>query len=156
MKKYLAIIAAAILSTQATASENRCRGRFCFQPQAATACVKPQVWGILNRLANRIGTLEITSGCNGRHARHSYHYRGMAVDFRPMRASQSAAMSVLRADPAVGGVISEGRGLVHVDIGRRGMGKYVAYQHGRGHRRHYAALGRYGHGRESWKRIASR
>jgi hypothetical protein len=65
-------------------------------------------------------------------------------------------MSALRADPAVGGVISEGRGLVHVDIGQRGLGKYVAYQHlGRAHRR-YAAAGRYGHRHRLWSRYASR
>jgi hypothetical protein len=117
--------------------------------------VKAPVWGILHRLAAHIGTLEITAGCNGRHARHSFHYRGMAVDFRPLRASQGAAMMALRRDPAVGGVIAEGRGLVHVDIGHRGFGKYVAYQTGRRHHRHYAALGRYGHRHGRW-RVASR
>jgi hypothetical protein len=116
--------------------------------------VKAPVWGILHRLAAHIGTLEITAGCNGRHARHSYHYRGMAVDFRPLHASQGSAMMALRRDPAVGGVIAEGRGLVHVDIGHRGFGKYVAYQTGGRHHRHYAALGRYGH-RHGW-RVASR
>jgi hypothetical protein len=64
-------------------------------------------------------------------------------------------MMALRRDPAVGGVIAEGRGLVHVDIGHRGFGKYVAYQTGRRHHRHYAALGRYGHRHGRW-RVASR
>ena len=79
----------------------------------------------------------------------------MAVDFRPMRTGQGAAMMALRADPAVGGVISEGRGLIHVDIGHRGFGKYVAYQHGGRRHHHYAALGRYGH-RHNGTRYASR
>lgn len=155
MKKYLAFLVVILSASQANATEHRCSGSFCFQPQAATACLKPQVWGILHRLASNIGTLEITAGCNGRHARNSYHYRGMAVDFRPMGASQGAAMAALRADPAVGGVISEGRGLVHVDIGHRGFGKFVAYQHGGRHYRHYAALGRY-YGHRHHVRFAAR
>jgi hypothetical protein len=157
LKKYIVILAMTLLASQARAAEHRCSGSFCFQPQASTACLKPQVWGILHRLASNIGRLEITAGCNGRHARHSFHYRGMAVDFRPMQSSQGSAMAVLRADPAVGGVISEGRGLVHVDIGHRGFGKYVAYQHGGRHHRHYAALGRhYGRHHHRHVRFASR
>jgi hypothetical protein len=157
LKKYLVVSMFLLAATQASATEHHCSGSFCFQPQARTACVKPQLWGILHRLAGNIGALEITAGCNGRHASNSYHYRGMAVDFRPMQASQGAAMAALRADPEVGGVISEGRGLVHVDIGHRGFGKFVAYQHGGGHHRHYAALGHYyGHRHHRWVRFASR
>lgn len=149
--RVLALIALALASTQASAGEHKCSGSFCYQPQARTSCVKPKLWDVLQRLADKIGPLEITAGCNGRHARNSFHYRGMAVDFRPMRASQGAAMAALRADADVGGAISEGRGLVHVDIGDRGHGKYVAYQRGA---RKYAAVGAYG--RRKLVRVAAR
>ncbi len=151
MKKTIAFLAVALAAPQAAlAGERHCSGQFCFQPQARTSCLKPQMWSVLNRVAARVGPLEITSGCNGRHARNSFHYRGMAVDFRPMRASQGAAMAALRADPEVGGAIAEGRGLVHADIGDRGHGKYVAYQRGR----KFAAAGPYG--RKKLVRLAAR
>ena len=123
------------------AYEHRCEGHFCYQPQTSTTCVRPEVWGILNRLADRIGPLELTAGCNGRHARNSFHYRGMAMDFLPMKASQAVAMAALKSDPEVGGLIAEGRGLVHVDIGRRGEGQFVVWQTGG---RRYAHVRRHG------------
>lgn len=157
MKKTIGILAFAFVAPAlaapqaAQAGERHCSGNFCFQPKARTACFQPQMWSVLNRVAERVGQLEITSGCDGRHARNSFHYRGMAVDFRPMRASQGAAMAALRADPDVGGAIAEGRGLVHADIGDRGQGKYVAYQRGA---RKYAAAGSYG--RKRLVRVAMR
>ncbi|MDE2577891.1 MAG: hypothetical protein KGL46_03715 [Hyphomicrobiales bacterium] len=155
MHKTLAIAGVSlglVLSAQnAFAGEHHCSGNLCYQPQARVACVKPKLMGVIHRLANNIGPLEITAGCNGRHVRNSFHFRGMAIDFRPLRASQSSAMAHLRRDPAVGGVIAEHRGLVHVDIGDRGHGKYVAYQRGR----HYVAAG--GHyGRHRVTRLAQR
>lgn len=155
-------------------------GDFVTQPQTRVSCVRGDVWGILNRLAARIGTLELTAGCNGRHARHSFHYSGQAMDFRPLHASQRTAMAILRSDPAVGGVIAEGRGLVHVDTGRRMAGfmmvgyqsfgggrhyAHYAYAHHHSYGRHYADAHHHHYGRHyafvaspqshSW-RIASR
>jgi hypothetical protein len=152
LKSVVVFLTLALAAPQvATAGENRCSGNFCYQARARTGCFQPKMWNVLNRVAERIGPLEITSGCDGRHSRNSFHYRGMAVDFRPMRVSQGAAMAALRADPEVGGAIAEGRGLVHADIGDRGQGKYVAYQRGA---RRYAAAGSYG--RKRFVRVAMR
>lgn len=115
---------------------------FSQQPQTRTGCIKPEIWTILERLKDKVGELELTAGCNGKHARHSFHYRGMAMDFRAVNASQSKVMALLKADPDVGGVIAEGHGLVHVDVGHRTETKLVMWRTGGHHRhqnyRHYA------------------
>lgn len=54
-------------------SRDYCEGSFCFQKKARTSCLKPEVWSILHKVAARVGRLEITSGCDGKHARNSYH-----------------------------------------------------------------------------------
>lgn len=105
MKKYLFAGIMLIVSSSANA--------------ASTACLKPVMHGILHRLTHSIGAIKITSTCGGRHARHSFHYKGMAVDFRPMHASVKHTVAILRADRAVGGIIMEAKGLIHVDAGRR-------------------------------------
>jgi uncharacterized protein YcbK (DUF882 family) len=97
-------------------SRDYCEGSFCFQKKARTSCLKPEVWSILHKVAARIGRLEITSGCDGKHARNSYHYSGRAVDFRPMQASAKATLAVLRSMPEVGGIGSYGNGLLHADV----------------------------------------
>ncbi len=115
---------------------------FSRQPQTRTGCIKSEVWGILNRLKAKVGELELTAGCNGKHARHSFHYRGMAMDFRAINASQAKVMSILKSDPAIGGLIAEHDGLIHVYTGRRGAAKtWVAWYGGRHfkHRRAYAS-----------------
>jgi hypothetical protein len=130
MIRYFMIFLLTVLcASSAQAAAEYGAGKFVFQRQSNVSCMRPEIWGVLNRLAARIGTLEITAGCNGRHVANSFHYKGMAVDFLPMRASQAAAMAALRDDPAVGGLIAEGRGLVHVDTGRRGpaFSRYVAW-----------------------------
>ena len=115
------------------------KGTFSKQLQTRTGCIKGEVWGILNRLKAKVGELELTAGCNGKHARHSYHYRGMAMDFRAVNASQAKVTSLLKSDPAVGGLIAEHDGLVHVDTGHRGTTKtWVAWYGGR-HLKHHRA-----------------
>ncbi len=111
-----------------------CRGSLCFQKKARTACLKPEVWAILHQVTARLGRIEVTSGCDGRHARRSLHYSGRAVDFRPMEASSRAAIALAKSLPGVGGVGSYSNGIVQVDVGERQMSWY-----GRGSRRVYAS-----------------
>jgi len=97
-------------------SRDYCEGDFCYQKKARTSCFKPEVWSMLNKIVARVGRLEITSGFDGKHARHSYHYRGQAVDFRPMQASASATLAVMRGMPKIGGIGSYANGLLHADV----------------------------------------
>ena len=96
-----------------------CEGNLCFQKKARVSCLKPAVWGVLNKVAARVGRIEVTSGCDGKHAPRSHHYTGSAVDFRPMQASQRATLAVLRTLPEVGGIGTYSNGLLHADIAAR-------------------------------------
>ncbi len=129
---WLVLIAALFLAAPAQARDY-CRGSLCFQKKARTACLKPEVWSVLNRVTARFGKIEVTSGCDGRHARRSLHYSGRAVDFRPMAASPGAVIAYVRQIPGVGGVGSYGGGLIHADVGERKLS-----WHGRGSGRRYA------------------
>jgi hypothetical protein len=82
-------------------------------------CLKAGVWRVLEIVAAEVGRLEITSGCDGKHAPRSFHYSGQAVDFRPLDASQEAVVAVLQRLPEVGGIGTYARKLVHADIGAR-------------------------------------
>jgi hypothetical protein len=115
-----------------------CKGNFCYQKKAVVACLKPGVWNVLNKIAARVGRLEITSGCDGKHAPNSFHYSGRAVDFRAMHASQKAVVAVLRTLPEVGGIGTYSRSLVHADIGAR----KAAWHGHQGSRRLAGARGR--------------
>jgi uncharacterized protein YcbK (DUF882 family) len=97
-------------------SRDYCEGNFCFQKKARVNCLKPGVWDMLNKIVARIGRVEITSACDGKHVRHSYHYRGQAVDFRPMQTTPRVAVGVLRSMPDVGGIGTYSNGLLHADI----------------------------------------
>ena len=96
-----------------------CKGNFCFQKKADVSCLKPGVWNVLNKVVARVGRLEITSACDGKHASRSFHYSGRAVDFRAINTSQRAVVAVLRKLPEVGGIGTYTRSLVHADIGGR-------------------------------------
>lgn len=96
-----------------------CKGNFCYQKKARVSCLKPGVWNVLNKVAAQVGRLEITSGCDGKHASKSFHYSGRAVDFRAINASQKDVVAVLRKLPEVGGIGTYTRSLVHADIGNR-------------------------------------
>jgi uncharacterized protein YcbK (DUF882 family) len=120
--KFL-ILCFLLLSVSANASDY-CRGNFCYQKKARVDCLKPGVWSVLNKVAARVGPLEIASGCDGKHAPQSFHYSGRAVDFRAMHASQKAVLEVLRSLPEVGGVGAYTKNLVHADIGGRKFAWY--------------------------------
>jgi hypothetical protein len=96
-------------------SRDYCEGMFCYQKKARVSCLKPSAWDLMHKIAARIGRLEITSVCDGKHARRSYHYVGQAVDFRPMETSSRVALAVLRSMPEVGGIGTYSNGLIHVD-----------------------------------------
>jgi hypothetical protein len=114
---FAAIMAAAFIGSPAPAlSAESCKGDICFQKKARTACWKPEVWDMLHRIAARVGPLEIASGCEGHHARGSYHYRGLAADFRVMKRSSVSVVAVLRSMPEVGGIGTYGNGLIHADL----------------------------------------
>ena len=122
-----AIVAAMLFVVSGPAiSAGDCKGDLCFQKKARVGCWKPEVWDMLHKVAARVGPLEIASGCEGHHARGSYHYRGMAADFRPMKASASAVARVLRSMPEVGGIGTYGNGLLHADIRAKKFAWYGA------------------------------
>ena len=109
-------------------SRDYCQANLCFQKKARVSCLKPAVWGILHKVAARVGRIEVTCGCGGKHARRAYHYSGQAVDFRPMQASPRTALAVLRSLPEVGGIGTYSNGLLHADVGAR---KFAWHGHGR-------------------------
>jgi uncharacterized protein YcbK (DUF882 family) len=101
-----------------------------FQPQVKNlSCLKPETLAMIRELTERIGAIQITSTCGGRHARRSQHYSGNAIDFRPLHVSARVAARAARAIGHVGGVGTYRSGLVHADVGDR-----LASWHGRGKR----------------------
>jgi uncharacterized protein YcbK (DUF882 family) len=113
--------------------------KISFQPQVkGTSCLKPETLAMISELVAKIGPIQITSTCGGRHARRSQHYSGKAIDFRPLAASTRAAVAAAKALDATGGVGSYPGGLVHVDVGER---EHSWFGHKRG-RRQYAQAGR--------------
>lgn len=97
-----------------------------YQPQVhGMGCLRPKTRAMIAQLTSRIGPIQITSTCGGRHAHNSQHYRGNAIDFRPQRASVGATLAALRGMSIVGGIGSYSGGLIHADVGDR-----VAHWHG--------------------------
>lgn len=74
---------------------------------------------MIAELTAKIGPIQITSTCGGRHARHSQHYSGNAIDFRPLATSARKAAAAARSIASVGGVGTYSNGLVHADVGVR-------------------------------------
>ncbi|TCR61474.1 uncharacterized protein DUF882 [Bosea sp. BK604] len=111
-----------------------------FQPQVkGLGCLKPEAVAMIKELVAKIGPIQITSTCGGRHARRSQHYRGNAIDFRPLATSSRKAVAVAKSLQSTGGVGSYSNGLVHVDVGDR---EISWYGHKRSRRVAYARLGR--------------
>lgn len=107
-----------------------------FQPQVkGLSCLKAETIAMIKELTDRIGPIQITSTCGGRHARRSQHYSGNAIDFRPRATSARKAAAVAKTLDNVGGVGTYSNGLVHVDVGdrqiswhgRKGAGRRYAY-----------------------------
>ena len=91
-----------------------------FQPQVkGMGCLKSEAVAMVKELIDKIGPIQITSTCGGRHARHSQHYSGKAIDFRPLATSARKAVAVAKALDSTGGVGSYPNGIVHVDVGDR-------------------------------------
>lgn len=116
----LACLAAALVGLSTAAQARPATRYVSFQPQVrGLACLQPRTRAMIARLTARVGPIEITSTCGGRHAHNSQHYRGAAVDFRPRAASVSRTLAALRAMPEVGGIGSYAGGLIHADTGPR-------------------------------------
>lgn len=150
----ISILAGLLLLPVPAFASDYCQGDLCFQKKARVNCLKPGVWDMLHKVTARIGRLEITSACDGKHARHSYHYLGQAVDFRPMQASVGAALAVLRGMSDVGGIGTYSNGLLHADI----RSQRVAWHQYRAPRARFAqvrsSLARYARARQTMARYA--
>lgn len=104
-----------------------------FQPQVkGLGCLKPATVAMIKELTDKIGPIQITSTCGGRHARRSHHYSGKAIDFRPLATSARKAVAVAKSLESTGGVGSYPNGIVHVDVGDL---EISWYGHKRGNRR---------------------
>jgi hypothetical protein len=79
---------------------------------------------MIDDLIAKIGPIQITSTCGGRHARHSQHYRGKAIDFRPLATSPRKAAAVARTLDNIGGVGTYSNGIVHADVGEHQFSWY--------------------------------
>ncbi len=111
-----------------------------FQPQVkGLRCLKAETVAMIRELVEKIGPIQITSTCGGRHARNSQHYKGKAIDFRPLATTPRKAAAVAKTLDAVGGVGSYSNGLVHVDVGDR---EIAWYGKKRSRRLAYAGRGR--------------
>ncbi len=94
--------------------------KISLQPQVkGLGCLKPEARAMITELVAKIGPIQITSTCGGRHARHSQHYLGRAIDFRPLATSSRKAAAAARSLASVGGVGTYSNGLVHADVGAR-------------------------------------
>ena len=122
--------------------------KISFQPQVkGLGCLKPETLAMVAELIAKIGPIQITSTCGGRHARHSQHYSGKAIDFRPLGTSPRKAAAIARALDNVGGVGTYSNGLVHADIGEREAswsGQKRSRYASAGKRSRYAKLARNG------------
>ncbi len=100
---------------------------------------------MIDDLIAKIGPIQITSTCGGRHARHSQHYRGKAIDFRPLATSPRKAAAVARTLDNIGGVGTYSNGIVHADVGELQLSWYgykrSRYAHA-GKRHRYARFAR--------------
>jgi len=119
----LAALVAASVPVYAQA--NTPTDKISFQPQVkGVACLKPETLAMIKELVDKIGPIQITSTCGGRHARRSQHYRGNAIDFRPLATSTRKAVAATKALASTGGVGSYPNGLIHADVGDREISWY--------------------------------
>ena len=78
------------------------------------ACpLHPDLQHTLDEIEERFAPVTVTSTCGGKHAAHSYHYRGLAVDFRVHKNIAGVASFVRGTVP---GSHHYGGRLFHVDM----------------------------------------
>jgi len=139
-KVALAALSAACWSVSPSFAADTHLAKVSFQPQVkGLGRLKPAALAMVKELTEKIGAIQITSTCGGRHARNSQHYHGNAIDFRPLATSPRTAAAVAKSIDNVGGVGSYSNGLVHVDVGDR---EIAWYGNKRSRRLAYAARGR--------------
>lgn len=133
------------LSAGSAQARSHHRGYHGHHRTAGIGCLRPKTRAMIAQLTHRIGPIQITSTCGGRHVAHSQHYLGNAIDFHPLRVSNAQAVRVLHSMPIVGGIGTYGGGHIHADVGERHMS-----WHSRGrtrfagrHRHHYASYRRH-------------
>src|SRR5215203_3883626 len=91
--RYGLLVAILITVSPAYAGNSNCSGLVCLQPQVkGLTCLKNETRKLVEAIIARIGAIEITSTCGGRHARRSAHYSGKAIDFRPKAVSSRTAV----------------------------------------------------------------
>jgi len=136
MRIRIALACLAALSGLSTAAQARpiharpATSYVSFQPQVrGLGCLQPRTRAMIARLTARVGPIQITSTCGGRHAHNSQHYRGAAVDFRPRAASVARTLAALRGMPEVGGIGSYPGGLIHADTGPRRLAWHGSARH---------------------------
>jgi uncharacterized protein YcbK (DUF882 family) len=121
------LVSAAIIAVclPVAANANVPLQQISFQPQVkGLGCLKPETIAMVKELIAKIGPIQITSTCGGRHARRSQHYRGNAIDFRPLATSTRKAVAAAKALESTGGVGSYPNGIVHADVGDREISWY--------------------------------
>ena len=121
------VVLAALVAASAPvyAQANTPTDKISFQPQVkGLSCLKPETLAMIKELVDKIGPIQITSTCGGRHARRSQHYRGNAIDFRPLATSTRKAVAATKALASTGGVGSYPNGLIHADVGDREISWY--------------------------------
>lgn len=123
-----------------------------FQPQVrGLGCLRPRARAMVSQITHRIGAIEVTSTCGGRHARGSMHYRGLAIDFRPKAVSVRTAIASLRSMAIVGGIGTYRGGLIHADARPE-----RTVWHGVARRRFARAHHRFHHPRYAYRRLYHR
>jgi uncharacterized protein YcbK (DUF882 family) len=114
--------------------------KISFQPQVKSLnCLRPEALSMIKELVGKIGPIQITSTCGGRHARRSQHYSGNAIDFRPLATSARRAVAAAKTLSNRGGIGSYPNGIVHVDVGMR---EATWYGHKRSTGRRYTRIAR--------------
>lgn len=143
----LAIVASGLVGFLSPAEARLATSYVSFQPQVrGMGCLQPKTRAMIAHITQRVGPIEITSTCGGRHAHNSQHYRGAAIDFRPKHASAATTLAALRSMPEVGGIGSYSGGLIHADVGARQASWHGHARHRVAHR-HHGYGGRYASGR---------
>jgi hypothetical protein len=148
MLARLVVATTLVAATPVLSREVNQTGSISYQPQVrGMGCLRSETRAMVRQLVSRIGPIQITSTCGGRHVRNSQHYRGKAIDFRPRATSVRGAVGALKRMQGVGGVGAYAIGIVHADVGSS-----VHSWYGRGSSGRFARSShrRYAHLTRSW------